>query len=224
MSAILITGTNRGIGLELTRQYANDGWRVFACCRSPGSAYVLDKLAGRSDGRIEIYQLDVTNAAQRASLVERLDGQPIDILYNNAGIPGNWGVQGFGQCQADAWLEVLHTNVIGPMSMMQDFVENVAISERKIIANITSKLGSIADNNSGGSYFYRSSKAALNMVTVSAAQDLAMRGITVVSLHPGWVRTDMGGSGGKLSVEESVTALRKNRFIRLKRTWSDEEP
>nr|VFK79037.1 MAG: NAD(P)-dependent dehydrogenase, short-chain alcohol dehydrogenase family [Candidatus Kentron sp. SD] len=210
MSTILITGANRGIGLELTRQYASDGWTVLACCRSPDDAHALQGLAKDPDGAIRVYQLEVTDPTQRRSLVERIDGQPIDILCNNAGVSGDWGIQTFGLCQADPWIEVLHTNVIGPMSMMQDFVENIAASERRIIANMSSKLGSIADNASGGDYLYRSSKAALNMITISAARDLAARGITVVALHPGWVRTDMGGANALLSVEESVAALRKN--------------
>jgi len=210
MSTILITGTNRGIGLELSRQYASDGWTVFACCRSPDNAHALQRLAKDSNGTIQVCPLEVTDAAQRLALVERIGGRPIDILCNNAGVSGDWGTQGFGLCQADPWLKVLHTNVIGPLSMMQDFVENIAASERKIIANMSSKLGSIADNTSGGNYLYRSSKAALNMVNMSAARDLAARGITVVALHPGWVRTDMGGPDGELSVEEAAAALRKN--------------
>jgi NAD(P)-dependent dehydrogenase (short-subunit alcohol dehydrogenase family) len=125
-------------------------------------------------------------------------------------VSGSWSTQGFGQCQADEWLDVLNINVITPMLMMQDFAANVALSERKIIANMSSKMGSVSDNTSGGSYVYRSSKAALNMVNKSAAHDLARKGISVVALHPGWVRTDMGGPNGELSVEESVTALKRN--------------
>lgn len=210
MAIILITGANRGIGLELTRQYAADGWNVLACCRSPENAHDLNKLAAASAGNIAVYLLDVTNAAHRTSLAAQLKGQPIDILFNSAGVSGNWSTQGFGQCQADEWLDVLHINVITPMLMMQDFAANVALSERKIIANMSSKMGSVTDNTSGGSYIYRSSKAALNMVNKSAAHDLARKGISVVALHPGWVRTDMGGANGELSVEESVTALKRN--------------
>ncbi|VFN00331.1 MAG: NAD(P)-dependent dehydrogenase, short-chain alcohol dehydrogenase family [Candidatus Kentron sp. G] len=218
MPTILITGANRGIGLELTRQYADDGWTIFACCRSPENAHELDKLAGRFSGRgnsrdndgIRIYPLDVTNTAQRTSLAAQLKGRSIDILCNNAAVSGGWDKQGFGQCQAREWLEVLHINVVAPMLMMQDFVENVAASERKIIANMSSMLGSISHNFSGGRYLYGPSKAALNMINMSCARDLAKRAITVVALHPGWVRTDMGGLEATFSIEESVTALRKN--------------
>ncbi|EIJ35335.1 SDR family oxidoreductase [Thiothrix nivea] len=210
MPTLLITGANRGLGLELARRYATDGWDVLACCRSPENARELNQLAAASGGKVSVHLLDVANNTQRQSLAAQFKGRPIDILFNNAGISGNWGTQSFGQCQSDEWLEVLRTNVIAPTLMMQDFAANVAMSDRKIIANMSSKMGSIADNTSGSSYVYRSSKAALNMVSMSAARDLARQGITVVALHPGWVRTDMGGPNGELSVEESVTALKRN--------------
>lgn len=209
MPTIMITGANRGIGLELVRQYAADGWEVLACCRSPENAPELKQLAA-ANGNVSVHLLDVTNAQQRKVLATQLKGKPIDILFNSAGVSGSWSAQGFGHCQAEEWLDVLHINVVTPMLMMQDFAANVALSERKIIANMSSKMGSIADNTSGGSYLYRSSKAALNMVNKSAAHDLARKGISVVLLHPGWVRTDMGGPNGELSVEESVTALKRN--------------
>lgn len=210
MPTLLITGANRGIGLEVTRQYAADGWDVLACCRSPENAHELNQLAAASSGKVSVYLLDVANDSQRQALAAQLKGKPIDILFNSAGVSGNWGTQGFGHCQTDEWLEVMHINVITPMLMMQDFAGNVALSDRKIIANMSSKMGSVADNTSGGSYLYRSSKAALNMVNMSAARDLARKGIAVVALHPGWVRTDMGGPNGELSVQESVTALKRN--------------
>lgn len=210
MPTIMITGANRGIGLELVRQYAADGWNVLACCRSPENARELNQLAAAAEGKISVHLLDVTNEQQRKALAAQFKGKPIDILFNSAGVSGSWNMQGFGQCQTDEWLEVLHINVVTPMLMMQDFAANVALSERKIIANMSSKMGSVTDNTSGGSYLYRSSKAALNMVNKSAAHDLARKGIAVVALHPGWVRTDMGGPNGELSVEESVTALKRN--------------
>ncbi len=209
MPTIMITGANRGIGLELVRQYAADGWEVLACCRSPENAHELKQLAA-ANSKVSVHPLDVTNTQQRKVLAAQLKGKPIDILFNSAGVSGSWSAQGFGHCQAEEWLDVLHVNVVTPMLMMQDFAANVALSERKIIANMSSKMGSIADNTSGGSYLYRSSKAALNMVNKSAAHDLARKGISVVLLHPGWVRTDMGGPNGELSVEESVTALKRN--------------
>lgn len=210
MPSILITGTNRGIGLELTRQYAADGWAVHACCRSPENAHELNKLAA-ADSHIQVHLLDPCNDAQRASLAAQLKDEPIDILFNNAGVAGGeWGAQGFGRCDAPTWLQAMHINVVAPMLMVQDFVDNVAVSERKIIANMSSKMGSVADNTSGGAYIYRSTKAALNMVNRGLEHDLAGKKIVSVVLHPGWVRTDMGGPNGEMSVEESVAALKKN--------------
>ena len=207
MPSILITGANRGIGLELTRQYAADGWNIFACCRSPENAYDLNKLAAKSAGAIQLCLLDVTNAAQRTALAAQLQGTPLDILFNCAGVFKQWTTQSFGATETHDWLEVMHTNVIAPMQMMESFAANVALSERKIIANMSSRMGSLADNTSGGYYVYRSSKAALNMVTVSAAHDLAGQGISVVAMHPGWVRTDMGGADAPLDIDSSCKGM-----------------
>ena len=210
MPTILITGTNRGIGLELTQQYAADGWRIYACCRNPETADALNALAAQSDGKVTVHKLDTCNDEQRHALAAELAGIPIDILFNNAGMYGNWDYQSFGSSDRNEWQNTLDANVIAPMQMMETFVDNVAASEQKLIANMSSKMGSMHDNGSGGSYIYRSSKAALNAVCVSAAKNLAPRGIKVAVLHPGWVRTDMGGENGELSVEESASALRRN--------------
>lgn len=210
MPTILITGTNRGIGLELTQQYAADGWRIYACCRNPETADALNTLAAQSDGKVTVHKLDTCNDEQRRALATQLAGIPIDILFNNAGMYGNWDYQSFGSSDRNEWQNTLDANVIAPMQMMETFADNVAASEQKLIANMSSKMGSMQDNGSGGSYIYRSSKAALNAVCVSAAKNLAPRGIKVAVLHPGWVRTDMGGENGELSVEESASALRRN--------------
>ena len=210
MPTILITGTNRGIGLELTQQYAADGWRIYACCRNPETADALNALAAQSDDKVTVHKLDTCNDEQRRALAAELAGIPIDILFNNAGMYGNWDYQSFGSSDRNEWLNTLDANVIAPMQMMETFADNVAASEQKLIANMSSKMGSMQDNGSGGSYIYRSSKAALNAVCVSAAKNLAPRGIKVAVLHPGWVRTDMGGENGELSVEESASALRRN--------------
>ncbi|MGB1010886.1 MAG: SDR family oxidoreductase [Thiolinea sp.] len=210
MPTVLITGANRGIGLELTRQYAADGWQVHACCRSPEQADALNTLAAQSGKGIQVHQLDVCNDQQRTALAQQLSGQPLDILFNNAGIYGNWDYQGFGKTNAQEWENVFRANVIAPMQMMEAFVDNVAASEQKIIANMTSKMGSMGDNSGGTSYLYRSSKAAMNAIGTSAAIDLRDRGIKVALLHPGWVQTDMGGPNGELTVAQSATALRRN--------------
>lgn len=206
MPIILLTGANRGLGLELARQYAKDNWRVIVCCREPKNARELNELSTVMP-QLTLHELDVQNPQHLQSLVDAFKGQPIDILLNNAGVYGQDDAT-FGNTNIDRWLNTFHINTIAPMKIMEAFVDNVAASELRIMASMSSKMGSIADNGSGGSYVYRSSKAALNMVMASAAIDLQPRGITSVILHPGWVRTDMGGPQGELSVTESVTALR----------------
>ncbi|MCP4433430.1 MAG: SDR family oxidoreductase [Gammaproteobacteria bacterium] len=203
---ILITGANRGIGLKLTEQFAEDGWQVLACCRAPAQAGQLQALTERNS-TIEIYALDVTNYQQMSSLAEKLANRPIDILLSNAGIYGSRGAV-FGGIDAEEWRQVLEVNTIAPMMLVQSFVDQVAASQQKLVAVISSKVGSIADNSSGGSYIYRSSKTAVNQVVKSLSIDLVGRGISVVSLHPGWVKTDMGGPNAEISTDESVSGLK----------------
>ena len=204
---ILITGSNRGIGLELVHQYAAQGWQVLACCRHPDQATALNRL-GEQFPDITIYALDVAQQDQVQKLAAHLQGCPIDILFNNAGIYGPYDAV-FGNTDEARWLDCLHTNVIAPMKMMEAFVTQVAASKHKLIAAMSSKMGSMADNGSGGSYIYRSSKAALNAVMKSAAIDLAPRGVKVAILHPGWVQTDMGGPNAEITVAESVGRMRE---------------
>ncbi len=208
MPTTLITGTSRGIGLELTRQYAKDGWTVHACCRKPSDASALASLAAASEGRVHVHALDVTDGAQVRDLARRLSGESIDILINNAGVYGKPD-GGFGAVDDKVWLYTLKVNTMAPLHVSEAFVDQVARSERRIIAVMTSKMGSIDDNTSGGHYIYRSSKAAVNIVARSMAIDLRDRGITALVIHPGWVRTDMGGPSAPLTVEQSVTGLRK---------------
>ena len=203
---ILITGANRGIGLTLTEQFAEDGWQVLACCRNPADAGQLRDLTERGLA-IEIHALDVTNYAQMAALADQLGARPIDILLSNAGIYGSKGA-GFGEINAEEWRQVLEVNTIAPLMLVQAFVEQVAASRQKLVAVISSKVGSIADNSSGGSYMYRSSKTAVNQVVKSLSIDLAERGISVISLHPGWVQTDMGGPNAEISTDQSVSGLK----------------
>ncbi len=204
---ILITGSNRGIGLELAHQYAASGWRVLACCRRPDQATALNQLADKFPG-ITLHTLDVTQQDQVKNLATRLQDCHVDILFNNAGVYGPYDAV-FGNTDEHQWLECLHTNVIAPMKMMEAFLPQVAASQHKLIAAMSSKMGSMADNGSGGSYIYRSSKAALNAVMKSAAIDLATEGVKVAILHPGWVKTDMGGSNAEIGVAESVSRMRE---------------
>jgi len=207
MSTILITGANRGLGLEFARQYAAGGWQVYAACRSPENAGDLQQLAKKAGDRLRVLQIDVMDTASVRSAAAALKGQPIDLLLNNAGVGGPSG-QRLGSLDYAAWARVLDVNTLGPMRVAEAFLENVAQSQGKRIVTITSGMGSIADNTSGGRYAYRSSKAAVNIVMKSLSIDLADRGITCIVLNPGWVRTDMGGAGGEFSPEESIRALR----------------
>ena len=205
-STLLITGANRGIGLELCKQFAADGWKVIACCRNPDSADALRALADSHAG-IEVHALDVTDYARLNALAKQLEGRPIDILLSNAGIYGPKGV-GFGEVDPAAWREVLEVNTIAPLMLVQAFVSHLAASRQKLAAVISSKVGSIEDNRSGGGYLYRSSKTAVNQVVKSLSIDLAGRGISVISLHPGWVQTDMGGPNAEIDTGESVAGLK----------------
>jgi len=206
--SILVTGANRGIGLELVRQHLQAGWRVYACCRKPEQAAELNALAQQYKATLSVHPLDVTKAAQRAALAQALEDDPIDILFNNAGTYGP-AAQEYGSTDEQGWIDTFCVNAIAPLKLMETLTENVANSRRKLMVGMTSKMGSMADNTSGGSYAYRSSKAALNAVLKSAAVDLKPRGVTVLILHPGWVKTAMGGAGALITVEECVSRLRK---------------
>ncbi len=205
MNTILITGSNRGIGLELVKLYSSNNWRVLACCRAPEQAKELQALAS-SNQNINIHALDISNSQQIAHLANELADIPVDILFNNAGIYGPYNAT-FGNTDTEKWLECFNINCIAPMKVTEAFIENVAQSELKIIASMSSKMGSMADNGSGGSYLYRSSKAALNAVMKSAAIDLKHRQIKVAILHPGWVKTDMGGTNAEITTRECVLQL-----------------
>ena len=208
MPSTLITGANRGLGLEFARQYAGDGWQVYAACRNPNSASELRQLAEASGYKLRILTMDVTDPASVKAAAAELDGQAIDLLLNNAGVTGVRH-QTIGNIDYEAWAKVLDVNTMGPMRVSEAFVDHVARSERKLIVTLTSGMGSLADNTSGGSIAYRSSKVAVNMVMRSLAIDLAPRGITCVVVNPGWVQTDMGGPHASLAPAESVTTLRR---------------
>ncbi len=208
MSTVLITGANRGLGLEFARQYAGAGWRTFACCRTPAGATELTALASAHPDLVSVHALDVQDHAQIDALARNLRDQPIDLLLNNAGIYGPNRMV-LGRIDYRAWAEVFAVNTMAPLKMAESFVDNVARSERKIIASISSLMGSVGPNTVGRHYLYRSSKAALNAVVRSLAIDLKDQGIIAVVLHPGWVQTSMGGASADLTPEESVRELRR---------------
>jgi len=201
--SVLITGAGRGIGLEFARQYAETGWQVHATCREPKSASELLTLPGE----VTVHKLDVTHPKQIGHLQRELEGVPIDLLINNAGVIGP-RERSIGNMDYDAWEEVLRINTLAPIRIAEAFLDNVLASDKKLIVSITSVYGSIGSNNSGGSYVYRSSKAALNAAMRSLAIDLQDEGVTVVVFHPGWVRTDMGGPNATVTPQDSVAGMR----------------
>lgn len=203
MPTVLITGANRGLGFEFARQYLADGWRVIACCRKPAGARALAGLSGD----IVVHPLDVADPGSITALGVAIDSGPIDVLINNAGIYGG-EKQSFGSVDYASWADVLRVNVMGPMRMTERLVENLAKGKKKLVVCITSQMGSMSET-SGGYYPYGSSKAALNFVGCTLAHDLAPRKITVLLVHPGWVRTDMGGPSALLSAEQSVGGMRR---------------
>lgn len=209
MKTLLITGANRGIGLEFCKQYAAAGDRVLACCRNPNKADALNKLAARHPDLIELHALDVTDHAQIEQLARALSDETIDLLINNAGIYPAADKRGFGHTDYAEWMTAFSINTMAPLKMVEAFVQQIARSQLKLIVTLTSQMGSIEDNGSGGSYLYRSSKAAANMVVKSLSVDLKEKGITSVAFHPGWVQTDMGGPNAMIPVEQSVADMRK---------------
>lgn len=201
MSTVLITGANRGVGLAFTEHYASQGWQVYATCRDPAAADAL----GRVPGRVSVRPMDVADPGSVHALAAELSGEDIEILINNAGTYGDPN-QSFGAMDYDGWAHTFRVNAIGPMLVTEAFAGQIARGDRRLVVCISSRMGSISDGG-GGYYQYRSSKAALNMIARGMARDLGSRRITVVSFHPGWVRTDMGGSSASLTPADSVAAM-----------------
>ncbi len=212
MPSVLVTGTNRGLGLEFVRQYAEDGWRVVAGCRHPDKADELNALATTTNGATTVIAIDVTDRENVRAAAREID-EPIDILINNAGRMESFD-EGFGDLDYAKWEDILRTNLFGPAWVTHAFAPHVARSGQKVIAMMTSGLGSLTENSDGARnapgklYMYRSSKAALNMLVSKLAPDLRDRGITVVAVGPGHVQTDMGGPTAKLKPPESIAGLR----------------
>ena len=204
-STVLITGSNRGIGLKFAEEYSKLGWHVIATCRNPSHANKLNQLA-KDFGSIEIYPLEVSNSDQIHELADALKNKPIDVLINNAGIHRSCTL---GSIDKEAWLESFTINSIAPYEVTIHLLDNILQGSLKKVISITSKMGSIDDNTSGGSYIYRSSKTALNSIMRSLEHDLGRHGIATLTLHPGWVKTDMGGMGAWINVDESVAGMIK---------------
>tara|TARA_B100000780_G_scaffold273618_1_gene237429 strand:- start:202 stop:888 length:687 start_codon:yes stop_codon:yes gene_type:complete len=203
MKTVLITGSNRGLGLAFAKCYSENNYNVIACCRNTDIASDLISLSKKYNS-IQIHSLDVSNTDQIKALSNSLQSQPIDILINNAGI---YRPSTFGNIDKDGWMDSFLVNTIAPYEIIQNFLPNLLIGESKKVVSITSKMGSIDDNTSGGSYIYRSSKTALNSMMRSLSHDLLSQGISTLTLHPGWVKTDMGGAGAWIDANESVKGM-----------------
>lgn len=202
MKTALITGANKGIGLEFARQLKNDGYYIIGCCRTPSKANELKQLAD------ELVPLDVTNDNDIESLKKTLNNRPIDLLINNAGISGMPSVT-VGNINRENFIEVFNVNCISVIKLSDALLPNIQASLEKNILVISSIMGSISDNEIGRSYAYRSSKAALNCAMRSFAIDVKDKGIHVMLIHPGWVKTDMGGMNAEIDVQTSVAGMLK---------------
>ena len=201
---VLITGTNRGLGLEFVKQFAIEGYQVIACTRKINKKDELHQLQKKFK-TISICKLDIANFSSIDQFAKLLK-KPIDILINNAGVYPDSSVD---HVDYKSWLDAFKINTLAAFKMTKAFLPHLKKGQLKKIASLTSKMGSIDDNSGGGEYIYRSSKTALNMVMKSLSIDLKPYDLSVITLHPGWVRTDMGGPNGLIDVDESVAGMKR---------------
>ena len=205
METILVTGANRGIGLELVKQYCNQNYQVIGTYRNENTSGEFISMS-RNLNNLKVYSLDVSSDQSLKDFSSKLGDTPVDIFINNAGVFGPRD-SSFNNVDERNWISVFQTNAIAPLLLTQLIIENLRNGSQKKLIYITSKMGSIDDNKSGGAYIYRSSKTALNSVVKSISLDLAKDGMKVALLHPGWVRTDMGGPNGLIDTTTSVSGM-----------------
>lgn len=203
---ILLTGANRGLGLEFVRQYGREGHRIFACARH--SSQELSTLT-ESNPNISFHQLDVTEHNEIDALAKTLDDTSLDLLINNAGIAVDRRLPSVETVDYGAWDLTMKVNVFAPLKMAHAFLPHLEKGSKRCIVTISSIMGSIESNSGGGYYLYRSSKAAVNATMKSLSIDLKERGFTVALLHPGWVKTDMGGAEAEIEPKESIAGMLK---------------
>ncbi len=208
MPTVLVTGSNRGIGLEWVRQYAAEGWCVYATCRQPSEAQELQDLADREEG-ISIHRMDVTRPDEINAVAVELMKESIDLLVNNAGVYLEKFIEvGLRRIRYEDWEYSFRVNTLGAVRVTEAFQEHVVRSEKRLVAVVSTHMASIGDIVAPGAYYYRSTKAALNAVMEGLTHELRPKGIGVLILHPGWVRTRMGGEGASLRPPESVRGMR----------------
>lgn len=199
-NTVLITGANRGLGLEFARQYREAGWQVIGTARKPGDAEELEALD------VQVVQLDVADQESVERMAAELEGRPIDLLINNAGIFPRVGK--IEEIDFHDYIRTLSVNTVGPVRVTRALLPNLRQGNLKIVAGLSSNLGSIAENERGNFYGYRESKAALNMFTKTLAAELGPEGFICVVLTPGWVQTDMGGPNATLVPAESIAGMK----------------
>jgi NAD(P)-dependent dehydrogenase (short-subunit alcohol dehydrogenase family) len=204
---VVVTGANRGIGLGLVKVYAERGDEVWATARRPGEAKELQALAKASDGHVHVHEVDVQRADQVAAFAKAVGDVPVDVLINNAGIASPWsaGLKDFDEAEA---LRVFDTNALGAIRVTRALLDNLRAAHGKVV-NMTSRMGSIGDNGSGHAYAYRMGKAALNMATRNIAHEVKEFGGIAIALHPGWVKTAMGGSGATEEIGDTTARIVK---------------
>ena len=213
MSTVFITGTNKGIGHELARQYLADGHKVIATCRDRNRADALDALLRDHTDRLQVCEMDLSDVDSLRELATELAGQPIDIFINNAGAAVGYTTDRdrnvFGALEAEIWVSMFRSNAIGPVLLAQYLFPNILLGKDKKIIFVTSKPASITDNSSGAMYMNRTSRTALNQAIKSMSIDLKDDGITVASISPGWVKTASGGKGALITAQTSASGMRE---------------
>ena len=209
MPNVLVTGSNRGLGIEWVRQYADEGWRVFATCRHPSEANELNELAAKHEA-ITIHRMDVTRQDEISALARELLNESIDVLINNAGVYlEKYDGTNLEKFRFDDWELTLRVNTLGCLRVTSALKEMVARSERRLVVAISSHMGSITEIKDADSYYYRSSKAALNAAMKGLSLELKPRGMGVLILHPGWNNTRMGGRDAPFRPIDTVSGMRQ---------------
>lgn len=211
MQRILITGSNRGIGLELVEQYLKrDDTQLFATCRNPGAATDLNQLAAQNPDRVSVIQMDVNDqeSIERSATVVGGQVDGLDILINNAGInPNVDGDRVFGKLDFESMLTVLRVNSVAPVLVAQAYADLLCQGDAARLINVSSGAGSLTQQANGCNYSYNASKSALNMYTRCLSGSFKADNVVVTAIHPGWVRTDMGGANASLSIPESAQGV-----------------
>jgi NAD(P)-dependent dehydrogenase (short-subunit alcohol dehydrogenase family) len=214
MQRILITGSNRGIGFDLTRRYLERGEQVFATCRNPQSASELNQLVAQHPGCLSILALDVTDEAAIGECARQVSAQVdgLDVLLNNAGTyagsvhEADPHVTRFGSLEAGPMMDMFHVNTVAPVLIAQAFADLLRRGDQPRLINVSSDAGSLTLRE-GGAYTYPASKTALNMFTRCLAADLRSAGVIVISIHPGWIQTDMGGPYAPRTLDDTMPGM-----------------